>query len=363
MSEEDTLRHLLRPLPPLSFFQETPSRDADEQNFGFSAKTSSKQRKQSTCSPQSLPLQVGSAAEDSQTNTPHDVLMVVEAIRRAGAPADTIFFPSLPESLSTESGLRAVISTPVRSLKILRSGKQQKSAKTLAWAAFYNEADCVAALVRLRNGLPDLMVSLHKPKAGGGVSGPSHSPSSSQKPPVREQLDARADKIVADGGLCDTIMLRGLPLEVSVEELVDRISAINERCSPLRARTSESRDGRTRNFWLSYATRLSASGAFEALHGAQVDFRCGTNQRLAPVLHNDATDAETKKRRSRELAQGLHVSRTELVKKRGIASIARDTTFNKENMTISTASPAYPGLAKLESLLRSDSKTFYFLSS
>lgn len=226
-------------------------------------------------------------------------------MRRAGAPADTLFFAGLPSGSDDDRFLRAAIRLPVREVKLLsKPGK-----KALAWASFFNEADCVAALVALRRGSPELKVRLHTPRAGSGTAGPGAAAAEKAEkaaaaaPAPVEVFRARAEKIVAEGGLANSLMLRGLPLEVGLDELGAVILALDARCRPLRVRTSEGKvgkAGKARNFWLTYASQDDACAAFVAMHGRQASFRCGKTSRLVPVVHNDATDGESKVRRSRE---------------------------------------------------------------
>jgi hypothetical protein len=294
---------LLAPLPPVSSFGNAVNdcTDRAEKDHDGVVKRScdSSAASPATSKRQKLPEGVHAV----NTRVPPDVSLAIDAIRREGAPADTLFFPSVPPDLREECALRAAIAAPLRELKILPQTKP--GAKVLAWASFFNEADCVSALCTFRRTRPNLKPRLHKPKAGGGSSGPA---ATAATPLPLEVFNARADKIVSDGGLADTIMLRGLPLDVSEVEILDMMLNIPVPKQPLKTRTSEGNSGNVRNFWISFSSRSDAAEAFTALMGYQASFRCGKAMRIVPVVHNDSKDADAKKRRHRELAMGTHAS-------------------------------------------------------
>lgn len=216
-----------------------------------------------------------------------------------GAPADTLFFPSLPPGMDNDAALRVRLPAPARELKFSRPA-HGKPGKTLGWATFFSEADCAAALSALRRDAPELRSRLHTPRAGvperksGGVGHPA----------PEEAFRIRAEKVVAEGGLANTVLLRALPSDVSLPEMEEVLACLDDCCKALRVRSSETKGGMSRNFWLTYATRDAACSAFVAMSGAPVAFRCGRTQRLCPLVHNDATDAESKVRRAREMALG-----------------------------------------------------------
>lgn len=368
LSEEAKLRELLRPLPPLSFFRHIVSSQASEESDFPNAAISALQADKfndNEGQKQDVATENHKLRETTPLDNivPPDILTAVDAIRRAGALADTIFLGSLPPQLSKESALRAAMHVPVRSVKIIQSGNRHSISKTLAWVAFFNEADCVQALLSLRRNNPNLNAGLHKPKVGGGVAGPSHASLDAHTagPSARDIFNTRADKVVAEGGLGDTIMLRGMPREVTESELIEIVESFGTSCRPLRTRTSESRDGTTRNFWLSYTSRGIASEAFEAMLNRHVSFRCGKSQNLVPVVHNDATDAESKKRRQREMALGIHASAGDFEAKERTSSIKVGPT-SETGLKFSEEYISPSRISKLESFLRSDGLRLYFLS-
>jgi hypothetical protein len=349
-----SLSALLAPLPPLSSFGANGrngcvGRDSAAPTSGTSDKPPPAKRPRIAS-----PLPVASSDDPrrhqpNDTRIPASVAAAVDAVRRAGVPADTLFFAAVPPELSTEAALRAAISTPLRDLKILRSSKP--GVKTLAWVTFFNEADCVSALVSLRRVHPALNPRLHKPKAGGGTAGPGAAASASAAgaPSMRDVFEIRAAKIVAEGGQANTVMLRGLPLEVSGDEVADVVlSLLAER--PLRVRTAEGKSGKVRNFWLTYASRTDACEAFAAISGAQAAFRCGRTMRLAPVVHNDATDAEGMCRIARDTALAAAMQ-TSVRATRG----GRSHINGNEQVRIS----GDDGIVKLESLLRKQGRLYF----
>jgi hypothetical protein len=289
---------------------------------------------------------------------PRDIAAAVDAIRRAGAPADTLFFAGLAPGLDDDAALRAAIRLPLRELKLLPPrGKSGK--KALAWASFFNEADCVAALVALRRDAPELRPRLHTPRAGGGAAGPGVAAAEKEGAAVavaaaKDAFLARAEKIVLDGGLANTVMLRGLPLEVSVDEAAAVVVEFDTCCRPLRVRTGEGKSGKVRNFWMTYASRDAACSAFVAMSGRSASFRCGKTQRIVPVVHNDATDAESKVRRDREAVIGAHPSAGELeLCQRG----ARGVGGGAPAGTAAVGS----SVERLEELLRRQSGRLFFI--
>lgn len=300
---------------------------------------------------------------------PRDVAAAVDAVRRAGAPADTLFFAGLPPGLDDDSALRAAIGLPLRELKLLRHSRGKGSPKTLAWASFFNEADCVSALIALRRDAPALRPRLHTPKAGAGAgAGPGVGCTGEKKGgggaagvSSEEAFQARAAKITTEGGLANTIMLRSLPLVVSVEELEAVLMCFDGCCKPLRSRTSEARGGAGRNFWLTYASRDAACAAFVAMSGQHASFRCGRTQRLNPVVHNDATDAESKVRRMREAALGVHASAGEVARRQGQDLAQPEADGPGDAAMSAAASEPRTNLERLEEYLRARHGRLYFL--
>lgn len=300
-AEDSGLRALLaalEPLPPYETFAQTRKRShvaktsgVKGANNGPDVRTSKRPR-----------------AEHAPTSTalPTSIQSQVDAVRRQGAPADTLFFQSVPPHLSEESALKSTIGVQVRDVKIVHSSKAQQRSSCLAWVSFFNEADCVTSLCRLRQTFPELKVRLHKPKAGSGTATLPVNVHERQAS-LREAFQNRAQKIISEGGLANTLMLRQLPAEVSDEELMICTTVGDEGCVPLRTRSTEPRGSDHANkriAWITYASKEIACAAFVALSGATISFRCGKSLRLAPAVHNDATDAETKKRRAREMAIG-----------------------------------------------------------
>jgi hypothetical protein len=301
----ETTLALLAPLLPVSSFESSVPEPIDlaENAHDLGIKRSCDS---SVVSPgKSKRQKLRESMEAVDTRVPPDVSAAIDAVRREGAPADTLFFPSVPPDLREDNALRAAIAAPLRELKILPQTKP--GANVLAWASFFNEADCVSALCTFRRKRPTLKLRLHKPKAGGGSSGPGAAAVAAAQLPL-EVFNARADKVVMEGGLADTIMLRGLPLDVSEVEIFNMMLGFPNAKQPLKTRTSEGNSGHVRNFWISYPSRSDAAEAFTALMGYHASFQCGKSMRIVPVVHNDSKDADSKKRRLRELAMGTHAS-------------------------------------------------------
>lgn len=360
----DALLALLAPLPSLDSF----GAPGPCNSHGLSDTPVPKRQKKNV---QKLPASTTSA----EAGIPRDIAAAVDSVRRAGAPADTLFFAGLPAGSDDERFLRSAIPLPVREVKLLH-GKQGK--KVLAWASFFNEADCVAALVALRRNSPALKVRLHTPRAGSGVAGPgivavekAEKAAAEAVSPV-DQFAARADKIVGEGGLANSVMLRGMPLEVSIEELTLVLLSFDASCRPLRVRTSEGKSGKVRNFWMTYASREAACSAFVAMHGRQVSFRCGKTNRLVPVVHNDATDAESKVRRGREAAMAGNIAVTStagipetsggLERPGGYREQMLGSGGNRASGAESTFTSSVDSLGRLEDLLLRQPGKLFFLS-
>jgi hypothetical protein len=348
-----TLKELLAPLPALASFGTDGVGGSAAQRSSSAIPPPAKRPRRAPSHSVATPSATEPQPQANETRIPASIAAAIDAVRRSGAPADTLFFASVPQLLSSDAVFRAAIATPLRDLKILRPSSLKQDAKILAWASFFNEADCVAALVSLRKAHPELNPRLHKPKAGGGTAGPAASASSGLS--SRDAFESRASKIAADGGQVNTVMLRGLPFEVSCDEVTEVVSASAAR--PLRVRTAEGKSGKVRNFWMTYASRADACDAFVAISGTQAAFRCGRTMRLAPIVHNDATDAEGKSRIARDAALGaqghapMHVACPQAqVQSDGVRRYRVDSQpINADEN----------GLTKLEALLREHGQLYF----
>jgi hypothetical protein len=342
---ESTLA-LLAPLPPfLSFARDKPGKRIRQSRFTLASPV---KRQKCTTSDNSL-----------ATGLPSDIAAAIDAIRRDGAAADTLFFPSVPAELREETALRAAIATPLRELKILP--QTRPGGKVLGWAAFFNEADCVSVLCSLREKVPGLKPRLHKPKASVGASEPGNA-ATFVTSSYGEVFKTRADKVLSEGGLADTLMLRGLPLDVSQDEICEMMRTLEDASPALRTRTCEGSNGKVRNFWITFASRQDAGRTFLALMGHQVSFRCGKSMRIVPLVHNDSKDAESKKRRMREQAMRVHASEGGRDRSNCMVEVLPQSVPQSESTPATFDSrESSKRLDRLADLLKSQSHSFSFV--
>jgi hypothetical protein len=319
--------------------------------------------------PRTLPASptAQAAPETRPGGIPRDVAAAADAVRRAGAPADTLFFAGVPSRIDDEHVLRDLIRLPLRDLKLLRPSRGNGAGKSLAWASFFNEADCITAFVALRRNAPSLRPRFHTPRAGGGTAGPGApatekvAAASTAGGTSLDNFQTRADKIVAEGGLANTVLLRGLPLDVTVEEMTAVLACFGAGTQPLRSRTSEVKSGNARNFWMTYASRDAACAAFVAMAGQHASFRCGKTQRLTPVVHNDATDAESKVRRAREAALGVHATAGDVSRCHAGPETAPGDYALHHVESAGGDSKSQSNLERLDGYMRSQPGRLYFL--
>lgn len=265
-----------------------------------------------------------------------DISKAARHLRKDGIPPMALFFPSLPNELMKDAQLRTAIGTGLQDLKTINA-----KGKKMAWATFASEGECLDNLLALRLEYPNLIVSLHRPKQQQG--GGNHNWQLPEKNGLL--FDKNVAAILSRGGLGNTLMFRNLPVEVEVAELEnvlkDNLRAASINCRALRIRTALSKGRAGRNFWVVYPSIDACRMAFNHLLLQQVSFRCGRTAKLHPMIHDDSTDADEKKRRERAAALGTQSSRH---RARSMPVLRKESTIDN-----------------LERFLRSTQKSFVFL--
>lgn len=217
-----------------------------------------------------------------------DIAAAAHVLRLRGIAPVSLFFASLPPDLRAEPALRALLGPAAGHLKTVVA-----RGRAMAWATYAAEPPCLHALLTLRLQRPDVPVSLHRPK-------PEAAPRATA---FAKQLHA----VRARGGVGNTLLFRNLPVEVDVPEFEH---AVQERTrGAVRTRSALSKGGTARSFWVVYGGVEACETAFRALRGSGVSFRCGRAVKLHPIVHDDSTDADEKKRRERAASLGMHKSR------------------------------------------------------
>lgn len=268
-----------------------------------------------------------------------EIAKTARLLRKDGIPPVTVFFPSIPKDLQKDAQLRTAIGTGLQDLKTINA-----KGKKMAWATFVSESICLDTLLALRIHHPKLIASLHRPKQLQQQSVGGSSWSARDKNAML--FDKNVAAVLARGGLGNTLMFRNLPVEVDVAELeailASSMRAANINCNVLRIRTALSKGRAGRNFWAVYPSIDVCKLAFIHLLLQKVSFRCGKTAKLHPIIHDDSTDADEKKRRERAVALGNHASRS------------RSSSIETSRMPNS--------IDGLEHFLRSTQKSFIFLS-
>lgn len=349
------LGNLLDPLPPLSDSPLTAvvpvaaptCASQDRRTATLEATTSTASSSQN--SGKRTPPKAPERARKRQRGWPPDVTTAAAAIRRGGGTPDTLFFADVPKTYGTDDSMRAVLPARPRELKFVRS-----AGRVLAWVSFLSEGDCFDTLCALRTGDTGLSPRLHRPKGQNSPAGQSPGGGTGDEGKAR-MFDTKLRAVLAAGGMGNTLMFRNLPLELECGEFENILSSLGQGmvCRPLRVRTAVSKSGKARNFWATYTGDVAARTAFCAMHGRQVSLRCGKCIRIAPMVHDDASDAESRKRRQREAALGTQQSVGD-----SRAAAASDSIAYPVNQVRPKNS-----LEQLESVLRMQPQLCLFLDS
>lgn len=287
----DILRPILTPLSSLSDLAAVPTSSTKSQPEP-SDQTPQLPRKRPRSSSLSVPTSLDG------------FLAKATALREQGGVPDTLFFPECPQNI-TDVELMEVVRVPVRATKRV---SKKSGDKVLLWIAFHDEDDCIEAWKRIeewRKGhdgfkMPVVHRGARIENEGGRKKGGDTGTTRGKN--LVKSFRKKMNKVLKDGGLGNTLLFRGIPMEVSVEEFEEVTNdGADDEDKCIKLRTAEGKGGAVgRNMWVVFAKRETVEKRFVKLSGKPVSFRCGKCVALKPVLHNDAGDADTKKRRLRE---------------------------------------------------------------
>lgn len=267
----------------------------------------------------------------------NEIAKSAQALRKIGVVPSTLFFPALPTELEGDVELRSAIGVTLEHMKTIHV-----NGKKMAWLTFSSESECLDTLLSLRTSYPNLKVSLHKLKKTDATG---------MTPAVKNAqiFDDKVKGVLQRGGIGNSLLFRNLPIETDCDELntvfCELLQDVTPACRPLGIRTAVSRTGQSRNFWTVHSDQPAAKRAFVTLFLKHITFRCGKSAKLHPIVHDDASDSDTKKRRQRATALGVHHS-----------------NGNNQMNVVATLAPVKTSLDLLEDYLRQTRQTLFFIN-
>lgn len=209
----------------------------------------------------------------------------------------TLFLQDVPSAFHSEHELRALIFQPVSSIRFATT-----NGRTIAWISLPSVQHARDALAHLHARYPSFAARPHVPKNTSSIS-PDPSKSSAT------QFDQRAQTVLSNGGVGNTLVFWNLPVHLTEQEFTSVLTADQSDINaptlatplplPLRVRSALSKSSNSRTFWVVYASLNAARQAFTFSFGHKVIFRCGRCIKLHPVVHDDSTDVDETKRRQR----------------------------------------------------------------
>lgn len=258
------------------------------------------------------------------------ICMSARSLRKKGVSPKTLFFPSLPLYPDLESEIRAGWGSNVDVFKILES-----KGNRMAWATMTSEQACMDALLHIRITHPSIIVAFHNNHRAEDEN--------VRRGQQNEALfNQKLQKVLAHGGIGNTLMFRNIPKEVGVEEFREVLDCeissskfdANATCHVLRVRTAIAKCGKIRNFWVVFGGVDPARVAFAKAHLRPARFRCGKLVKFSCTIHDDSLDGDEKKRRERSLALGSQPSKPLSPEiKRELTDVDRLESFLRESQS------------------------------